>query len=413
VPTARTTTAAPAARKRTAAPAARKRTAEPAARKRTAEPAARKRTAAPAAQKKTSGKPTAAFRGESPERLRDYYRRMQLIRRFEERTAEMYQRAKIGGYCHLNLGEEATVVGLMDAMAPHDYLFTTYREHGYAIARGIEPGRVMAELFGRTTGVSHGWGGSMHLFDVEKRLLGGYAIVGGQIPPATGAALAIAYRGPGGPETEAVVCQLGDATTNIGAWHESLNIAAIWKLPIVFVIVNNQLGMGTTVEKASGEPDLYKRGAAYRIPGVRVDGNDVVACRDAMTEALRLAREERQPNILEAVSWRLRGHSVVDPASYRSKEEMQRLHDLDPLTAYRKQLLESGVLDAAQADAIDAEVETEVAASIEFADSSPFPSPDGLFTHAYATPVANAPHELPGDPLAAGMSFAADLSFTP
>jgi pyruvate dehydrogenase E1 component alpha subunit len=347
-----------------------------------------------------------AFEGEPAERLRDYYQQMQLIRRFEERTAEMYQRAKIGGYCHLNLGEEATVVGLMDAMRPSDYLFTTYREHGYAIARGIEPNRVMAELFGKTTGVSHGWGGSMHLYDVEKRLLGGYAIVGGQIPPATGAALAIAYRGPGGPESEAVVCQLGDATTNIGAWHESLNIAAIWKLPIVFVVVNNHLGMGTTVEKASGEPDLYKRGAAYRMPGVRIDGNDVVACRKAMTEALRMAREDRQPNILEATSWRLRGHSVVDPATYRSKEEQQRLHDADPLTAYRAQLLAAGVLDQAEIDAIDAAVEVTVSECIEFADNSPDPSPDTLFSHAYATPVVNAPRELPGDPLISNLILA-------
>jgi len=284
-------------------------------------------------------------------------------------------------------------------MRPTDYLFTTYREHGYAIARGLEPGRVMAELFGRTTGVSHGWGGSMHLFDVDKRLLGGYAIVGGQIPPATGAALAIAYRGPGGPDTEAVVCQLGDATTNIGAWHESLNIAAIWKLPIVFVVINNQLGMGTTVEKASGEPDLYKRGCAYRIPGVRVDGNDVLACHDAMKEALRLAREERQPSILEATSWRLRGHSVVDPAKYRSKEEVRRLQDLDPLAAFRKNLLDAGVADAAELAAIDDDVEAQVNAVVEFADNSPHPTPDQLFAHAYATPVANAPRELPGDPL--------------
>jgi pyruvate dehydrogenase E1 component alpha subunit len=287
----------------------------------------------------------------------------------------------------------------MDAMQPHDYLFTTYREHGYAIARGIEPGRIMAELFGRTTGVSKGWGGSMHLFDVDARLLGGYGIVGGQIPPATGAALAIAYRGPGGPDTEAVVCQLGDATTNIGAWHESLNLAAIWRLPIVYVVINNHLGMGTPVEKAAGEPDLYKRGAAFRMPGVRVDGNDVVACRDTMTEALRMAREERQPSILEATSWRLRGHSVVDPAKYRTKEEVQRLHDLDPVAAYRKKLLDTGVLDAAEADRIDAEVEAQVNACVEFADASPNPSPDQLFAHAYATAVANAPHELPGDPL--------------
>ncbi len=361
-------------------------------------PPAQKKSAAPA-KKTSAAKASSGFGGESPEQLRAYYREMQLIRRFEERSAEMYQRAKIGGYCHLNLGEEATVVGLMSAMAPRDYLFTTYREHGYAIARGIEPGRVMAELFGRTTGVSKGWGGSMHLFDVEARLLGGYGIVGGQIPPATGAALAIAYRGPGGPDTEVVVCQLGDATTNIGAWHESLNLAAIWKLPIVYVVINNRLGMGTPVEKAAGEPDLYKRGCAYRIPGVRVDGNDPIACRDAMKEALRLAREERQPSILEAVSWRLRGHSVVDPAKYRSKEEVQRLHDLDPLTAYRKRLIDTGAADAAQLAAIDDEVEAQVSAVVEFADNSPHPTPDQLFAHAYATPVANAPRELPGDPL--------------
>jgi len=370
-------------------------------------PPAQQKTATRAAssEKRATGKAStkspasSAFPGEPLDRLRGYYRQMQLIRRFEERTAEMYQRAKIGGYCHLNLGEEATVVGTMAAMAPHDYLFTTYREHGYAIARGIEPRRVMAELFGRTTGVSHGWGGSMHLYDVEKRLLGGYAIVGGQMPPATGAALAIAYRGPGGPDAEAVVCQLGDATTNIGAWHESLNLAAIWKLPIVFLIVNNHLGMGTSVERASGEPDLYKRGSAFRIPGVRVDGNDVVATREAMTEALRLAREERQPTILEATSWRLRGHSVVDPATYRSKEEIQRLHDLDPLAAYRAKLIAARVLSADEAATIDADVEIEVNDCIQFADSSPNPSPDQLFAHAYATPVANAPHELPGDPL--------------
>ncbi|HEY5202083.1 MAG TPA: pyruvate dehydrogenase (acetyl-transferring) E1 component subunit alpha [Acidothermaceae bacterium] len=370
-------------------------------------PPAQQKTATRAAssEKRATGKAStksvasSAFPGEPLDRLRGYYRQMQLIRRFEERTAEMYQRAKIGGYCHLNLGEEATVVGTMAAMAPHDYLFTTYREHGYAIARGIEPRRVMAELFGRTTGVSHGWGGSMHLYDVEKRLLGGYAIVGGQMPPATGAALAIAYRGPGGPDAEAVVCQLGDATTNIGAWHESLNLAAIWKLPIVFLIVNNHLGMGTSVERASGEPDLYKRGSAFRIPGVRVDGNDVVATREAMAEALRLAREERQPTILEATSWRLRGHSVVDPATYRSKEEIQRLHDLDPLAAYRAKLIAARVLSADEAATIDADVEIEVNDCVQFADSSPNPSPDQLFAHAYATPVANAPHELPGDPL--------------
>lgn len=339
---------------------------------------------------------------ERPEVLRDYYRQMVLIREFELRAAEMYQRARIGGYCHLNLGEEATVVGLMAALEPRDYLFTTYREHGYALARGLEPGRVMAELFGKTTGVSGGWGGSMHLFDAKARLLGGYGIVGGQMPPATGAALALAHRGQPGPDAEAVMCLLGDGTTNIGAFHESLNLAALWRLPILYVIVNNQLGMGTPVERSSAEPDLYKRGCAYRIPGERVDGNDVLAVRDAARAALHRARVDRQPGLLEAVSYRLRGHSVVDPARYRSRQEDERLRELDPVPAFRTQLLDAGVLDEAAVARLDEEVDQQVAAAIEFADNSPDPSPDQLFAHAYATPVANAPRALPGDPVMAG-----------
>lgn len=336
---------------------------------------------------------------ESPDLLRHYYRQMALIRAFELRAGEMYQRAKIGGYCHLNLGEEATVVGLMDAVESRDYLFTTYREHGYALARGLDPGEVMAELFGKTTGVSRGWGGSMHLFDAEARFLGGYGIVGGQIPPATGAALALTYRGEPGPEAEAVMCLLGDGTTNIGAFHESLNLAGLWQLPIVYVIVNNRLGMGTPVERASAEPDLYKRGCSYRIPGVRVDGDDVIAIRDAAREALRQAREERQPTILETVSYRLRGHSVVDPARYRSREETERLREADPVPAFRAQLLEEGVLDEEEATRIDQEVNEEVDAAVAFADESPDPTPDQLYDHVYATPVAGMPRLLPGDPV--------------
>lgn len=188
-----------------------------------------------------------------------FYRQMVFVRRFEERAARAYTEAKIGGYCHLNLGEEATVAGLIAAMAPDDYLFTNYREHGYALARGIAPERVMAELYGRSDGVSKGWGGSMHMFDLASRFMGGYGIVGGQLPLATGAALAIDYRDGG----EAVVCLMGDGTTNIGAFHESLNLAALWGLPIVYVVVNNGLGMGTTVEQSSAEPELYKRAGSY------------------------------------------------------------------------------------------------------------------------------------------------------
>jgi pyruvate dehydrogenase E1 component alpha subunit len=342
---------------------------------------------------------TGDYDQEPPETLTDYYRQMALIRSFELRADEMYRRAKIGGYCHLNLGEEATVVGLMAALDPHDYLFTTYREHGYALSRGMAPGPVMAELFGKETGVSGGRGGSMHLFDWKARLLGGYGIVGGQIPPATGAALALTYRGEPGPDAEAVMCLLGDGTTNIGAFHESLNLAALWRLPIVYVIVNNQLGMGTPVDKAAAEPDLYKRGCSYRMPGVRVDGDEVLAVREAARAALDAARTQRQPSILETMTYRLRGHSVVDPAKYRSKEETAALREKDPVPLYRERLVELGVLDEHQADEIEKEAEKQVADAVAFADESPDPQVSALFDFVYATPVANAADRLPAEPV--------------
>jgi pyruvate dehydrogenase E1 component alpha subunit len=341
-----------------------------------------------------TGGPQGGWDAEEPDTLRRYYRQMFLIRRFEERCVEMYHRAKIGGYCHLNLGEEATVVGVIAGSQPRDYLFTNYREHGYALAKGMLPGPVMAELFGKSTGVSGGWGGSMHLFDVKTRLLGGYAIVGGQIPLATGVALANSYRGV----DDVVVCQMGDATTNIGAWHESLNIAAIWHLPIVFVVVNNLLGMGTKVEWASGEPELYRRGAAFRMPGVRVDGNDLLAVRDATAAAVAAARHGA-PSIVEAVSYRMKGHSVVDPARYRSKEDTEQALAADPVAATRQRMVELGVLDAATAASLEVEVDQEVDAAVDFAEQSPVPDVSTVFDNVYATPVANAPHQLPGDPL--------------
>lgn len=370
-----------------------------------AAPARNRRTSGSSRSRKSASSPETAASPDAPlpppdgETLVGYYRQMLLIRRFEERAARAYTEAKIGGYCHLNLGEEATVVGLMAALEARDYLFTTYREHGYALARGLEPGPVMAELFGKTTGVSGGRGGSMHLFDARRRLLGGYGIVGGQIPPATGAALALTYRGEPGPDAEAVMCLLGDGTTNIGAFHESLNLAALWRLPIVYVIVNNGLGMGTPVEQAAAEPDLYKRGCSYRIPGERVDGDDVLAVRQAARAALTRARVDRQPGLLEAVSHRLRGHSVVDPAKYRSKEETDRLRELDPVPAFRSRLLAAGVLDEDAARRIDERAEEQVDAAVAFAEDSPDPQPGQLFAHAYATPVPNSPHQLPGEPV--------------
>ncbi|MGI5421094.1 pyruvate dehydrogenase (acetyl-transferring) E1 component subunit alpha [Actinomadura luteofluorescens] len=324
-----------------------------------------------------------------------YYRQMLLIRRFEERAARAYTEAKIGGYCHLNLGEEATVVGLMAALRPTDYLFTNYREHGYALAKGIGADRVMAELYGRSTGVSKGWGGSMHLFDAEARLLGGYGIVGGQVPLAAGAALAVSYKGG----DEVVMCQMGDGTTAIGAFHESLNIAALWNLPAVFVVINNGLGMGTTVANSSAEPELYRRGAAYRMESMRVDGADVVAVRDAARTAVERARAESRPYLLETVSPRLKGHSVVDPARYRSKEEKEALKAADPLARMALELEEAGVLSADERDRLDAEVTAEVDAAAAFADESPAPDVSTLFDYTYATPVPGELRRLPADPV--------------
>ena len=330
--------------------------------------------------------------GESPETLIDFYRQMMLIRRFEERTGEMYTRAKIGGYCHLNMGEEATIVGVMSAIEPRDYIFTNYREHGYILARGVDPRRVMAELFGKETGVSKGRGGSMHLFDTESRFMGGYAIVGGQLPLATGAGLAITYRGG----DEVVLCQLGDATTNIGAFHESLNISQLWKLPVIFFIVNNLYGMGTTVERASAVPELYRRACAHDMKSERVDGNDLLAVRDATRRAVELARTQSLPTLIEAVSYRFRGHSVVDPARYRPKDEVQRWRALDPVLAFAGALREAGYLDEAGIKQIDDEIVKLVDESVQFADRSPDPKPEELFTFDYATDVPNVDRSLPG-----------------
>lgn len=330
----------------------------------------------------------------SDERLREFYKDMVLVRRFEERAARAYTEALVGGYCHLNLGEEAAVVGLMAALKPTDYLFTNYREHGYALMRGVDPKKVMAELYGRVDGVSKGWGGSMHMFDITHRLLGGYGIVGGQLPLAAGAALAIDYKG----QDDVVMCTLGDGTTAIGAFHESLNIAALWHLPIAFVIINNQLGMGTTVERASAEPELYKRGAAYRMESARVDGFDPAAVYEAARRAIDSARAGR-PYLLEVVTERLRGHSVVDPAAYRTAEEVARLRANDVIGAFGEKLTANGVLSPDDLNAIEADVKQVVDEAADFASASPHPDVATLFDYTYASPVPNDSRRLPGQPL--------------
>ncbi len=365
-----------------------------AAKKVTAKKASSKKAPARSAIAPRNASRRAATSKEDGARLVKFYRDMMLIRRFEERAARAYTEALIGGYCHLNLGEEAAVVGLMGALRDTDYLFTNYREHGYAIMRGIDPNRAMAELYGRVDGVSKGWGGSMHMFDMSHRLLGGYGIVGGQLPLATGAALAIKYRGL----DEVVMCTMGDGTANIGAFHESLNIAALWDLPVVFVVINNGLGMGTTVAKASAEPEIYKRASAYAMAAERVDGLDPQAVFDAAQRAVASARAGH-PFLLEVVSERLRGPSVVDPAKYRSAEEVSHLAQFDPVPNLAARLIKDKILTAAEVHRIDEEQSALADAADAFAQSSAHPDVATLFDYNYATPVANDSRRLPGEAL--------------
>lgn len=341
---------------------------------------------ASARKRPANGVEQPAIAKEDATTLREYYRQMVLIRHFEERSAEMYTKARIGGYCHLNLGEEATVVGLMAGLRPQDYIFTNYREHGYILARGADTGAVMAELFGKETGVSKGRGGSMHLFDVKLNFLGGYGIVGGQLPLATGAALALKYKGKDG----VVVAQMGDATTNIGAFHESLNLARVWNLPIIYFVVNNGYGMGTTVARASAETQLYKKAVAYNMFGERVDGNDLLAVRDAIKRAVDRGSKQGEPTLIEAVSNRFKGHSVVDPDRYRDQEEVKKFRATDPILIFAQKLEEQNILSHEQETEIQKQVEEEVQQAIDFAEQSPTPPVSGLFDFMYASPVPNA-----------------------
>ncbi len=318
---------------------------------------------------------------EDSQTLLDLYKMMLLIRRFEEKAEEMYTRAKIGGYCHLNIGEEASIVGALAAMTPEDYIFASYKDHGIALARGAQPGAVMAELFGREGGVAHGRGGSMHLVDVPHRFLGGYGIVTGQLPLAVGAALAIDYL----DRPEVVVCQLGDGAVNMGGFHEALNLAAVWHLPVVFLITNNQYGMGTSVEMASAEPELYKRASAYRMQGERVDGMDVLAVREAAARMIKRAREERVPGVLEAITYRYRGHSVADAGKlYRTQEEIASWMQRDPITAFQHTLQQRGMLSPDAAAAVEAEVAEQVQQAVDFANGSPDPDLSTLYNNIYS-----------------------------
>ena len=318
---------------------------------------------------------------EDRDTLLHYYYQMVLTRHFEEKAAEMYNKARIGGYCHLNLGEEATVVGFSAGLQPNDYVYTNYREHGYALCRGISTNVTMADLFGKVTGCSKGRGGSMHLFDAERRFLGGYGIVGGQLPLATGAAFAVKYRGT----DEVVAVQMGDGTTNGGPFYESLNLAKIYRLPVIFFIVNNQYGMGLRVDKGSAVPELYRKACAFDMYSERVDGTDVLAVRDAMQRAVKLAREQHEPSLIEAVSFRFRGHSVIDPDRYRDREEVERGRQQDPITLFAKRLQDAGLVKGQGLQEIEERAIREVDESVRFAEESDYPPVESLFDYVYAS----------------------------
>jgi len=314
-----------------------------------------------------------------PDVARGWLATMMLIRRFEERAGEMYAKAKVGGFLHLAIGEEATIVGSTRALRDQDYLISTYRSHGHTLARGSDPNRVMAELFGRVDGLCNGRGGSMHMFDLEKRFMGGYGIVGGNLPLAAGFALASDYLG----RDEVTLCQFGDGASNQGTFGETMNLAALWSLPVVFMITNNQFGMGTSLERHSAMTDLLRKGEGFGVPGMRCDGMDVADTYAVTTEALRIVREERRPVLVEAVTYRFRGHSMADPEEYRTKEQVDEWRKRDPLSVFGDQLVAEGILDADERARMDAETVQRVDAAVAFADASPHPSPNALYDDIY------------------------------
>ncbi len=308
-------------------------------------------------------------------------REMLLMRRFEERTAEAYALGKIGGFCHLYIGQEAVGAGAISVLRPDDYVITSYRDHGQALARGISPRAIMAELFGRIDGVSKGKGGSMHLFDRNTNFLGGHGIVAGHIPIATGVGFAIKYRGG----DQVCLCFFGEAAVNNGAFHEALNMAALWQLPVIYLVENNRYGMGTALERASSVNDIAERACSYDMPNEVVDGQDVIAVREATIRAVTRARTENTPTLIEVRTYRVMGHSMSDAVSgtYRSKEELDEYMKRDPITVLRAQMEQRGEWSDEKMAAIDAEVRAIVEDAWNFADESPEPPLEALTEDVY------------------------------
>ncbi len=321
------------------------------------------------------------MRSMEKDELLELYRQMYLIRRFEERAAEQYAYGKIGGFLHLYIGEEAIAVGAIHALTERDHLVTHYRDHGYALAIGVEPGPAMAELFGKETGTTHGRGGSMHLVHPERNFWGGYAIVAGHIPLATGLGLAIKHQ----KQDAVAMCIFGDGSTNAGAFHEALNMAAIWKLPVIFLCENNLYGMGTAVEYVSAVPQMATKAEAYAMPAEIVDGQDVLAMYEVTKKAVEHCKSGEGPFFIEAMTYRFRGHSMADPEAYREREEIEKYRSQDPIIVFRDKLLEAKMAEQADFDKIEETIEQQMEEAVKFADESDFPDPSTLHEHIYAS----------------------------
>jgi len=309
-------------------------------------------------------------------------RQMLLIRRFEEKAAEAYALGKIGGFCHLYIGQEAVAVGSLAALRDDDYVISSYREHGQALARGVSPGAVMAELFGKATGCSKGKGGSMHLFDVGKRFMGGHGIVGGHIPLGAGIGFGIKYKGG----DQVCLCYFGEAAVNIGAFHETLNMASVYHLPVIFCCENNRYGMGTAFERVAAVTDVVEHACSYDMAAELVNGMDVLAVHAATQRAVERARTGGHPTLLEMRTYRFMGHSMSDPLHgvYRTKDEVEEQKKRDPISQLALKLREEGALDQTGLDALDAAVRADIEQAVRFADESPDPDPAELFTHVLA-----------------------------
>lgn len=313
------------------------------------------------------------------ETLMEWYRQMVLIRRFEQRSSQLYQLGKIGGFLHLYIGQEAIAVGTISAREENDHVITAYRDHGHALTIGTETKLIMAEMLGKSTGVSKGKGGSMHLADVSRRYWGGHAVVGAHLSLAVGIALAEQYR----KTDAAVLCYFGDGSTNIGYFHESLNLAGAWDLPVLFICENNQYGMGTAVSRASAVERIVDKARAYDMPAARVDGMNVFDVHEATLKSLTAIRDGKGPQFLEMITYRYEGHSMGDPLRYRTKEEVEKWREDDPIGILERHLLNETQADKDDLEKIDEAVDQEIEAAVKFAEESPLPAPEDLFSHIY------------------------------